>query len=92
MPTNYGDDSSLESYIDCFSKQHIMMIESDAIDSLIVEDFNCSPGSRLFPDLMKFANENNLLTRPTDSGGLSIRLTIGCSLRARDFRGRPLAP
>jgi exonuclease III len=62
MPTNYGDDSSLESYIDCLSKLHIMMIESDAIHSLIVGDFNCSPGSRFFPDFMKFANENNLLT------------------------------
>jgi exonuclease III len=62
MPTNYSDDSSLESYIDCFSKLHIMMIESDAIHSLIVGDFNCSPGSRFFPDFMKVANENNLLT------------------------------
>jgi hypothetical protein len=38
------------------------MIESDAIHSLIVGDYNCSSGSIFFPDFMKFANENNLLT------------------------------
>ena len=62
MPTNYGDDTSLELYIDCLSKLHVLILESDAIHTLIMGDFNCSPGSRFFPDFAKFAVDNNLLT------------------------------
>jgi exonuclease III len=62
MPTNYGDDLSLESYIDCLCKLHALILESDAIHTLIAGDFNCSPGSRFFPEFSSFAIENNLIT------------------------------
>lgn len=62
MPTNYNDDSSLESYIDCLSKLHVLIVESDAIHTLIVGDFNCSPGSRFFSEFASFATDNNLIT------------------------------
>jgi exonuclease III len=51
MSTNYGDDTSLESYIDCLSKLHVLIIESDSIHTLIVGDFNCSPESRFLETL-----------------------------------------
>lgn len=62
MPTNYNDDVSLESYIDCLSKLHALILDSDAIHTLIVGDFNCSTGSKFFPDFVKFSVDNNLLT------------------------------
>jgi len=43
MPTNYGDDDSLQSYIDCLGKLHAMTIECDNIHTVIAGDFNCGP-------------------------------------------------
>jgi hypothetical protein len=62
MPTNYGDDASLEQYIDFLSLLHALIIESDTINTLIVGDFNCSKGSRFFGDFSSFAVDNNLIT------------------------------
>ena len=62
MPTNYNDDTSLELYIDCLGKLHALLLDSDAIHALIVGDFNCSPGSKFFPDFAKFSEDNNLIT------------------------------
>ena len=39
-----------------------MILESDAIHTLIMGDFNCSPSSRFFPEFAKFAVDNKLLT------------------------------
>jgi len=60
MPTNYGDDNSLELYVDCLSKLHAI-VDSEAAHILIVGDFNCSPGSRFFNDFIDFANDNNFI-------------------------------
>jgi len=46
MPTNYRDDNSLELCVDCLSKLHATVVDSEAAHILIVGDFNCSPGSR----------------------------------------------
>jgi len=62
MPTNYGDNLCLESYIDCLCQLHVLMYESDAIHTLIVGDYNCSPGSRFFNEFVSFAGDNNLIT------------------------------
>ena len=43
MPTNYGDEHSLELYIDCLSKLHALIVDSNAIHTVIAGDFNCSP-------------------------------------------------
>ena len=60
MPTNCGDDSSLE-YVDCLSKVHATVVDSDAVHVLIVGDFNCSPVSRFFKDFIEFADDNNFM-------------------------------
>jgi len=62
MPTNYGDVWSLESYVDCLCQLHGLIVDTDAVHTLIVGDFNCSPGSRFFSDFVSFANDNNLIT------------------------------
>lgn len=62
MPTNYGDDASLEAYIDCLCKLHVLILETDAIHTVIAGDFNCSPDSRFFAEFTKFAIDNNLVT------------------------------
>jgi len=62
IPTKYGDDLSLESYIDCINQLHVLIVESDVIHTQIVGDFNCSPGSKFVNDFTSFASDNNLIT------------------------------
>jgi len=61
MPTNYGDNHSLEMYMDCLGKLHALMTDSNTIHTLIAGDFNCSPGSRFFGDFKNFVDDNNLV-------------------------------
>jgi len=61
MPTNYGDDNSLELYMDCLGKLHATVVDNEAAHVLIVGDFNCSPGSRFFNDFIDFADDNNFI-------------------------------
>ena len=46
MPTNYGDEDSLESYLDCLSKLNALIIDTSSSHIIIAGDFNCSIGSR----------------------------------------------
>ena len=46
MSTNYGDDDNHELYLDCISKLHALIVDSDTVNILIAGDFNCSAGSR----------------------------------------------
>ena len=62
MLTNYGDELSLETYTDCLSQLHVLIVESDALHTIIAGDFNCSSGSRFFNDFTSFARDNNLIT------------------------------
>jgi len=43
-----------ESYLDCLSKLYALILDTEAIHTLIVGDFNCSPGSKFFPQFVKF--------------------------------------
>jgi exonuclease III len=61
MPTNYGDECSLELYTECLSKLHVLMVDTDAAHTVIAGDFNCSPGSRFFNEYVSFAVDNNLV-------------------------------
>ena len=61
MPTNYGDDASLELYIECLAKLHALMVDTDAVHTIIAGDFNCSPGSRFYKEYVAFAADNNLI-------------------------------
>jgi len=62
MPTNYGDEHSLELYIDCLSKLHALIVDSNAIHTVIAGDFNCSPGSRFFGEFTQFSIDHGLVT------------------------------
>ena len=48
MPCNYGDEDSLDEYIECLSQLHALIVESDAIHTMIAGDFNSAPTSRFF--------------------------------------------
>ena len=61
MPCNYGDDESLHDYLECLGELDALMIESDAVHTVICDDFNCGPASRFFPMLDSFAREHNLI-------------------------------
>jgi len=58
---NYGDDESLVEYIECLSVLDALIVQSDALHTVIAGDFNCGTGSRFFPLLNNFANENGLV-------------------------------
>ena len=60
MPTNYGDSESLELYVDCLSRLHALIIDTNIAHVIIPGDFNCSVGSRFFEEFSNFALENNL--------------------------------
>ena len=66
MPTNYGDSESLESYIDCLSKLHAIMVDVDAVHVIIAGDFNCSYGSRFFGEFACFATDHGLMLTDLD--------------------------
>ena len=61
-PTNYNDDASFESYLDCLNKLHALLLDTEAIHTLSVGDFNCSPGSKFFPEFVTFPIDNHLST------------------------------
>ena len=61
MPTNYGDESSLELYRDCLAKLHAVITDSDSLHTIVAGDFNCCPGSRFFPEFTGVAADNNLV-------------------------------
>jgi len=61
MPTNYGDNDSMEQYIECLSKLEAIIIDTDAAHVLIAGDFNCDSQSRFYPELCKFLSENEII-------------------------------
>ena len=61
MPCNYGDEDSCVEYLECLSQLHALIVESDAIHTIIAGDFNCGPMSGFFPLLHSFATENSLI-------------------------------
>ena len=61
LPCNYGDDESVVEYIECLSVLDALIVQSDAIHTIIAGDFNCGTVSRFFPLLNNFANENGLV-------------------------------
>ena len=73
MPTNYGDMDSLELYVDCLSKLHALIIDTNCAHVVIAGDFNCSSGSRFFDEFVNFASENKLVM--SDMSRLSSAIT-----------------
>ena len=61
MPTNYNDDQSLHAYIDMCSNLNAIIVETDAIQTIIAGDFNCQEGSRFYNEFSNLATENNLI-------------------------------
>jgi len=61
MPCNYGDDESLQDYLECLCQLQALIIESDAVHTMIGGDFNSGPTSRFFPFLNSFITENYLV-------------------------------
>ena len=61
MPTNYGDDHSLEQYVDCLCKLQATIVDVDAVHVFIAGDFNCDTNSRFYHELCNFMTDNGLL-------------------------------
>jgi len=61
MPTNYGDDCSMEQYVDCLCKLQATIVDVDAAHVFIAEDFNCDTNSRFYHELCNFMTDNGLL-------------------------------
>ncbi len=62
MPTNYGDEESLASYLNCLSDLQALMIEQDVVNVIIAGDFNSGIGLRFFDEFTSFVNENKMIT------------------------------
>ena len=61
MPCNYGDDESMIEYMDCLGDLNAVMVESDAVNTVIAGDFNCNTESKFFPLLDSFLQQNGLI-------------------------------
>jgi len=61
MPTNYGDDESLVSYIDCLCNLQALIFEQDIVHVVITGDFNCDIGSRFYSEFNAFVSDNKLI-------------------------------
>ena len=61
MPTNYGDETSLENYIETCTKINAFIIDTDAMHVIIMGDFNCQEGSRFYGEFLNLVSEHNLI-------------------------------
>jgi hypothetical protein len=61
MPVDKGDHDSLECYIDTCSEITGLYNNCDAVNIVVMGDFNCSPGSRFYNAFSCFADTNNLM-------------------------------
>ena len=64
MPTDYGTSDCYEDYLELCSCISALYKDSDAVQLLVAGDFNCQLGSRFYPLLLNFINDNNLI--PSD--------------------------
>jgi len=61
MPTNSGDDACLDNYVDtCFGITAIY-IDSDAINCIVIGDFNCQQASRFYTLFTQLGSDSNLI-------------------------------
>jgi len=61
MPTNYGYDESLVSYIDCLCNLQALIGEQDIVLVVITGDFNCDTGSRFYSEFNECVSDNKLI-------------------------------
>jgi len=61
MLTNYGDNDSLELYLECLTYLHAIIVDSNAVHTVVAGDFNCSVGSRFFTEFKEFVADNNFV-------------------------------
>ena len=60
MPTDCGDNDSLETYIETCAYITALYRDVDAVQLIVGGDFNCRVGSRFFDLFLRFVNDNNL--------------------------------
>ena len=60
FPTDYGDNDSLDSFIETCAAITAIYEESEAIQIVVAGDFNCHVGSRYYRTLLSFTQDNRL--------------------------------
>jgi len=60
MPTDCGDNDSLETYIITCAYITALYRDVDAVQLIVGGDFNCRVGSCFFDLFLRFVNDNNL--------------------------------
>jgi len=62
MPTNYGDDESLMSYIDCLWNLQVLIIVQDIVHVVITGDLNCDrQWVTIYSEFIEFVSDNKLI-------------------------------
>ena len=77
MPTNNGDEDCLESYIDTCSRIGAIFTDCEAVNFIVIGDFNCQPGSRFYTHFTQLAADNKLIF--TDISRLNDDVFTYCS-------------
>ena len=61
MPTNYQDDDSVDRYMETCGKINALITDCDIAEIIIIGDFNCSAGSRMYTSFNDLMEANKLV-------------------------------
>ena len=61
MPTDYGDEESLEKYTNVCANICATFTDCDIANLMVIGDFNCHPGTRFYDVLSPMMTDNNLV-------------------------------
>ena len=61
MPTDYRDNDSLDLYLETCGRISALITECDVIEVIVLGDFNCSSGSRMYDNFRDLMRSNKLV-------------------------------
>ena len=61
MPTDYQDDDSVNRYMETCGKINALITDCDIAEIIIIGDFNCSAGSRMYTSFNDLLEANKLV-------------------------------
>jgi len=61
MPTDYHDDDSLDQYMETCGRINALITDYDVVEVIILGDFNCSSGSRMYDNFRDLMRSNKLV-------------------------------
>jgi len=61
MTTDYHDDDSLDKYMETCGRINALITDYDVVEVIILGDFNCGSGSRMYDNFRDLMRSNKLV-------------------------------